>query len=170
MSYEKLLYRPCPHPACNGSGDIICLACDQRGLAPKKPCPDCQGKGFRIGPIKGMSMGVTVSTCVTCNGTGIQGLSKFKTYLIENFNFLKEFHFKKCPKCNGKKLTTCPTCEGAGEIVNDNPCKKCKGAGCQFGSVGNGGTGIVVATCSRCHGTCTEENESHSERARPDLF
>ncbi|MFC1608561.1 hypothetical protein ACFL2R_00305 [Patescibacteria group bacterium] len=158
-SKGKELYRPCPHPECQQTGVLICDYCDTKGLVPKNPCPKCKGKGILCGSLKEefVSWGVIIETCPDCSGTGVANLSNQLTTLFKYSKRFRRLYFNQCPKCEGKKIITCPTCLGEKRIINDNPCSECEGKGSIARPIPNMSIGVNISFCPKCEGSCVEK-------------
>lgn len=64
-------------------------------------CPDCDGRGGKVGAVK---------TCSGCQGAGMKTIMRKMGPVIQRFQ------------------TVCPDCQGEGEIVREkDKCRKCKG-------------------------------------------
>jgi len=127
--------------ACGGMGRFGCDACGGTGrlacsngecVQGVEICPDCGGKGRKVGPASSGTSSSTTGTsasqqvfCETCKGAGK----------------------RTCTICSGRGVLECATCKGRGERL----CAACKGTGRAPMCTKCTGEGLIP--CSRCAGT-----------------
>lgn len=154
---------------CAGSKDIECESCNGTGkiAVEYEICPDCNGD----------------KDCQTCNGVGTVKVPCTNTdcndgqveVACTNSDCVSGKVEVDCSTCNGSALVqkttteTCPTCSGAGVLVDDLDCPDCENGevsvtndvdcdDCASGKVKVNcsicnGTAKVKATCPTCNGT-----------------